>query len=97
MRSYHRGQYDRNVDRNTNRRRARVVERMDWKPIVTSRASSSPADNAMCNGKCLGYEGRDAGVSAWKQHRFILVLLLGVELWESSDRKMSEGLGVALT
>ena len=29
-------------------RRARVVKGMDWKPIVISRAGSSPADDAKC-------------------------------------------------
>ena len=30
-------------------RRARVVRGKDWKPIVISRADSSPADDAMYN------------------------------------------------
>ena len=67
------------------RRRARVVKGIDWKPIVISRAGSCPADDANC-GKFVVPEGVGEGTQGYQLRletapvllcRFLIV---GIEL-----------------
>ena len=64
--------------RGTGSRRARVVKGMDWKPIVISRAGSSPAVDAKCRMAEVCRKGTLGSVLAWRAASLLLIRLLFV-------------------